>query len=79
MKQRKDDALATHMDERPWFESFFGSDYLEIYEQVIASTRTEPELEGIVSMLGLGPAPRSSTSRAVMGATRYRLRNEGLT
>lgn len=58
MDQRRDDALAKHMDDRPWFESFFGSDYLEIYEQVITSSRTEPELEGIVSLLRIEPGAK---------------------
>jgi len=41
-----------------WFESFFGEDYFEIYRDAFPEERTAAEVEGIVSLLGLGGGAR---------------------
>ena len=41
-----------------WFEKFFGEDYLEIYRDAFPAERTDAEVEGIVSLLGLGEGAR---------------------
>lgn len=40
------------MSETPWYHTFFGEDYLRIYE-FLTPERTEQEVEGIVELLGL--------------------------
>jgi len=40
------------MSETPWYQTFFGEDYLRIYE-FLTPERTEQEVEGIVKLLGL--------------------------
>lgn len=42
----------------PWYESFFGEDYLEIYEGVLTPEVTEAQVGGIVSLLDLQPGTR---------------------
>ena len=42
----------------PWFESFFGADYFEIYRDVFPPEATEAEVEGIVSRLSLASGAR---------------------
>ena len=46
------------MSERPWFESYFGEDYFEIYRSILPAERTAAEVEGIVSLLGLDAGTR---------------------
>ena len=46
------------MSERPWFESYFGEDYFEIYRSILPAERTAAEVEGIVSLLGLDAGAR---------------------
>jgi SAM-dependent methyltransferase len=41
-----------------WFESFFGEDYFEIYRDVFPEERTAAEVDGVVSLLGLGEGAR---------------------
>ena len=41
-----------------WFESFFGEDYFEIHRDSFPEKRTAAEVEGIVSLLGLGDGAR---------------------
>jgi SAM-dependent methyltransferase len=43
---------------RPWFESFFGEDYFEIYRDFFTPEQTAAEVDGIVTGLGLGPGAR---------------------
>ncbi len=40
------------ISETPWYHTFFGEDYLRIYE-FLTPERTEQEVEGIVKLLGL--------------------------
>lgn len=40
------------MSEQPWYKTFFGEDYLRIYD-FLTPERTEQEVEGIVGLLGL--------------------------
>ncbi len=40
------------MSETPWYRTFFGEDYLRIYD-FLTPERTEREVEGIVKLLGL--------------------------
>jgi len=40
------------ISESPWYRTFFGEDYLRIY-QFLTPERTEREVEGIVKLLGL--------------------------
>lgn len=47
-----------HMQESPWYESFFGHDYLEMYEESLTAERTAAEVQGIVNLLGLSPGAR---------------------
>jgi SAM-dependent methyltransferase len=44
--------------EPEWFESFFGTDYFEIYRDVLVPEATAAEVEGIVSLLGLPAGAR---------------------
>jgi SAM-dependent methyltransferase len=37
----------------PWYKTFFGEDYLHIYEPVLTPERTRREVDGIVNLLGL--------------------------
>ncbi len=46
------------MSETPWFEDFFGEDYLEIYSDVLSVKRTTLEVYGVVHLLGLEPGAR---------------------
>jgi SAM-dependent methyltransferase len=46
------------MTETPWFVSFFGDDYLEIYEEILPRARTEAEVAGLVALLDLEPGAR---------------------
>ncbi len=41
------------MTDTPWYKSFFGEDYLQIYEPVLTPERTQREVDGIVSLLAL--------------------------
>ncbi|MBI3973420.1 MAG: class I SAM-dependent methyltransferase [Chloroflexi bacterium] len=38
--------------ERPWYETFFGEDYLRIYDPFLPPERTAQEVDGIVRLLG---------------------------
>jgi SAM-dependent methyltransferase len=46
------------MTDKPWFEAFFGEDYLEIYEQLLPSAHTLADVDGIVTLLRLEPGAR---------------------
>ncbi len=37
----------------PWYKTFFGEDYLHIYEPVLTAERTQREVDGIVNLLAL--------------------------
>lgn len=37
----------------PWYKTFFGEDYLHIYEPVLTPDRTRREVDGIVNLLAL--------------------------
>src|SRR2546429_3597127 len=37
----------------PWYKTFFGEDYLHIYEPVLTPERTQREVDGIVNLLAL--------------------------
>ena len=41
------------MQANPWYEDFFGDDYLRIYAPFLPAARTETEVEHIVTLLGL--------------------------
>jgi SAM-dependent methyltransferase len=45
------------MNDRPWFESFFGEDYFETSER-IPSDRTAAEVDGTIALLALPPGAR---------------------
>jgi SAM-dependent methyltransferase len=42
----------------PWFETFFGPDYFEIYRDFLTPERTASEVDGVVELLGLAPGAR---------------------
>jgi SAM-dependent methyltransferase len=42
----------------PWYESFFGKDFLEIYDDALTEERTTAEVDGIISLLRLEPGAR---------------------
>src|SRR3954453_4518506 len=46
------------MGETPWYQAFFGEDYLRIYGPFLSPERTEQEVEGIVKLFAL---PSGST------------------
>jgi SAM-dependent methyltransferase len=46
------------MNEKAWYESFFGEDYFEIYEGVLRPEVAAEHVEGIVSLLDLQPGAR---------------------
>lgn len=46
------------MNDKDWFESFFGEDYFEIYESTLTPQVADAQVEGIVSLLGLKPGAR---------------------
>src|SRR6266849_6183376 len=37
----------------PWYKTFFGEDYLHIYEPILTPERTQREVDGIVNLLAL--------------------------
>ena len=37
----------------PWYETFFGEDYLRLYEPILTPERTQREVDGIVNLLAL--------------------------
>jgi SAM-dependent methyltransferase len=39
----------------PWYKTFFGEDYLEIYKTILPPERTAREVEGIINLLALPP------------------------
>ena len=41
------------MDERPWYDGFFGADYLRIFLPVMPDERTAAEVNAVVERLGL--------------------------
>jgi SAM-dependent methyltransferase len=45
--------LVEIMSEIPWYQTFFGEDYLRIYSPFLTAERTERDVEGIVSLLNL--------------------------
>ena len=42
----------------PWYRTFFDDQYFTIYERRIAPSFTIPEVDGVVSLLGLAPGTR---------------------
>ena len=42
------------MSDTPWYQTFFGEDYLQKYD-FLNPERTEREVEGIVNLLALPP------------------------
>ena len=46
------------MDQRPWYDGFFGADYLRIFGPVLPEERTAAEVEMVVARLGLPPGAR---------------------
>ncbi len=46
------------MDERPWYDGFFGADYLRIFSPVLPDERTAAEVNAVVERLGLEPGAR---------------------
>lgn len=44
--------------EIPWYESFFGADYLSVYGHVFSPERAEKEAAFVRRVLGLGPGDR---------------------
>jgi SAM-dependent methyltransferase len=41
------------MTDTPWYKTFFGEDYLHLYEPVLTVERTQREVDGIVNLLAL--------------------------
>ena len=41
------------MTETPWYKTFFGEDYLHIYEPILTPERTQRDVDGIVNLLAL--------------------------
>jgi SAM-dependent methyltransferase len=41
------------MTDTPWWKTFFGEDYLHIYEPILTPERTRREVDGIVNLLDL--------------------------
>jgi SAM-dependent methyltransferase len=41
------------MIDTPWYETFFGEDYLRLYEPVLTPERTQREVDGIANLLAL--------------------------
>jgi SAM-dependent methyltransferase len=41
------------MTDTPWYKTFFGEDYLRLYEPVLTPDRTQREVDGIVNVLAL--------------------------
>jgi SAM-dependent methyltransferase len=37
----------------PWYKTFFGEDYLRLYEPILTPERTQREIDGIVNLLAL--------------------------
>lgn len=46
------------MDQEAWYESFFGTDYFEIYGHLFTPEGTSAQVDGIISLLGLAPGAR---------------------
>jgi SAM-dependent methyltransferase len=42
----------------PWYKTFFGEDYLRLYEPVLTPERTQREVDGIVNLLALSKGSR---------------------
>ena len=42
----------------PWYKTFFGEDYLHIYEPVLTPERTKSDVDGIVNLLALPQGSR---------------------
>jgi SAM-dependent methyltransferase len=43
------------MNDTPWYKTFFGEDYLQIYGPILSPKRTAQEVEGIINLLALSP------------------------
>jgi len=41
------------MTGNPWYKTFFGEDYLRLYEPILTPERTQREVDGIVNLLAL--------------------------
>src|SRR2546427_9467293 len=46
------------MTDTPWYKTFFGEDYLRLYESVLTPERTQREVDGIVNLLALPQGSR---------------------
>src|SRR5436305_1103544 len=46
---------AKAMSDTPWYETFFGDDYLRIYSPFLPAERTDKEVDNIISLLQLPP------------------------
>jgi SAM-dependent methyltransferase len=46
------------LDQRPWYDGFFGADYLRIFSPVLPDERTAGEVNAVVERLGLPPGAR---------------------
>ena len=46
------------MTETAWYESYFGDDYFDIHRDDLTDELTQPQVNGIVSLLGLEPGAR---------------------
>jgi hypothetical protein len=53
----------------PWFESFFGPDYFEIYRDVFSPGASAAEAEGI-GRPGSSPSPGTAASTAARSSAR---------
>jgi SAM-dependent methyltransferase len=50
--------VGRQMNASDWYTSFFGEDYLEMYETALPPERTAADVEGIIALLGLEPGAR---------------------
>jgi SAM-dependent methyltransferase len=41
------------MTDTPWYKTFFGEDYLRIYDPILTPERTQREVDGIINLLAL--------------------------
>lgn len=46
------------VNDKPWYQQFFGEDYLRTYLPALPDEKTEAQVDGIVSCLGLQPPAR---------------------
>ncbi|HXX78690.1 MAG TPA: class I SAM-dependent methyltransferase, partial [Ktedonobacteraceae bacterium] len=46
------------MTDTQWYKTFFGEDYLRIYEPILTTERTQREVDGIINLLALPQGSR---------------------